>query len=581
MDIADLFSALCLSLVWTSCTGVDPNGGQLRASDRLHESTPATQQTAQEADLPIEVSPETTYFIEPRMADGRVDYAAAINRITSEGVTPENNASILMLHAFGPELLDPQWRAEYYQHVGMEPLAAEGQWFVDIKRFAEQRGIDMDPPLDPELEPFREELMQMIREGGDSSEHPELFQALLELARRPPTERPRTLADHLDDATRKAWTAEDYPHLAEWLEVNQDPLEMVVAASLRSKRFDPVLASGGEPWISTSLPVSAAFTRAGLALSARSTYRLGSGEVDRAIDDILACYRLAVLCGLGDGISHVTRGSHIASVATGSLEALLNRSPLSPEQSRKIYRALAELDEPRPNTDIIGVYERAFALALLQQVVLEAAQTGKLSDDLRPGVLRLVPGDQRPLPIFTDVMRQVNAKYDELVLVLQIDDFAQRQQHNSELWDDFEKTTKRYNSYFQLMAMAAQRGVDEVVTELVALLLMATLVPDPAILDHSRLRWQAERRLVMTALAVEQFRRRHGRLPEQLDNLLPEFLAQLPLDPFTGQSLYYRPKDGGYLLYSTGPNGRDNGGTRWQDAPRRFRNADVVIEIRP
>ncbi len=39
-----------------------------------------------------------------------------------------------------------------------------------------------------------------------------------------------------------------------------------------------------------------------------------------------------MLCGLGDGMGHVIRGSHIASVATGSLAALLNRSTLSPEQ---------------------------------------------------------------------------------------------------------------------------------------------------------------------------------------------------------------------------------------------------------
>lgn len=613
MDVTHLVSALCFSLPWVSCTGADPNGGQVDGGDRLNESAIA----AQEADLPIEISRETTYFTKPRMADGRVDYAAAINRINSRGVTPEDNASILMLQAFGPELLDLQWRDEYYQRVGMEPLAPDGQWFVDIREFAQQRGIDREPELDPELEPFREELMEMIRKGGgDASEHPELFQALMELARRP-VERPRTLADHLDDATRKVWTAEDYPHLAGWLEVNQEPLELVVAASLRSKRFDPVLASDDEPWISTGSPVSLAFTRAGIALAARSTYRLGSGEVDRAIDDILACYRLAVLCGLGDGMAHVTRGSHIASVATGSLEALLNRSPLSPEQSRKIHRALSELDEPRANAEIFGVYERAFALAMVQRLVWEAAPEGKLLDDWRRRVSPLGPCEQVPLPILTDVMRRLNAKYDELVLVLQIDDFAQRQQRNNELWDDFQKTVERYTADAQLVAMAARLGSNlrrslepyasrfplagmaaqgcvevvvgeivrqratELVTDGVVVGLITNLLPYPAILDQSRLRWLTERRLVTTALAIEQFRRRHGRLPGELDELLPESLAELPLDPFTGQSLYYRPQNGGYLLYSTGPNRRDNGGARWQDAPRRFTDGDVVIEIRP
>ena len=38
----------------------------------------------------------------------------------------------------------------------------------------------------------------------------------------------------------------------------------------------------------------------------------------------------------------------------------------------------------------------------------------------------------------------------------------------------------------------------------------------------------------------------------------------MPDDLFSGRALVYRPTEKGYLLYSVGANGKDEGG-RWQD----------------
>ena len=73
-------------------------------------------------------------------------------------------------------------------------------------------------------------------------------------------------------------------------------------------------------------------------------------------------------------------------------------------------------------------------------------------------------------------------------------------------------------------------------------------------------------RVVRTGLAVELFLRKYGRLPEQLDELVPEFLPAVPGSPFTGMPLqievgtldYYRPetksvgKFEGYRVYADG-----------------------------
>jgi hypothetical protein len=66
-------------------------------------------------------------------------------------------------------------------------------------------------------------------------------------------------------------------------------------------------------------------------------------------------------------------------------------------------------------------------------------------------------------------------------------------------------------------------------------------------------------------LALELHRAAHGRYPESLEALAPEFLAEVPPDAFNGQRFGYRllsPEEDrrGYLLYSFGADREDNGG---------------------
>ena len=72
---------------------------------------------------------------------------------------------------------------------------------------------------------------------------------------------------------------------------------------------------------------------------------------------------------------------------------------------------------------------------------------------------------------------------------------------------------------------------------------------------------EAQRSLVLAAIALERHQHKHGSYPDSLKQLVPEFLAALPRDPMNGQTLRYRRKDdGSYTLYSVGRNGEDDGG---------------------
>ena len=70
--------------------------------------------------------------------------------------------------------------------------------------------------------------------------------------------------------------------------------------------------------------------------------------------------------------------------------------------------------------------------------------------------------------------------------------------------------------------------------------------------------WMAVTRL---AVALAGYRADRGQYPEKLDDLTPDYVKSVPPDPFTDQPLIYRVTADGYLLYSVGRNGVDDGGT--------------------
>ena len=67
--------------------------------------------------------------------------------------------------------------------------------------------------------------------------------------------------------------------------------------------------------------------------------------------------------------------------------------------------------------------------------------------------------------------------------------------------------------------------------------------------------------LLRIELAIERYERAYGRLPLRLRDLTPQYLDELPCDPFSGRPFVYKPSGDQFVLYSVGRDGRDDGGT--------------------
>jgi hypothetical protein len=92
-------------------------------------------------------------------------------------------------------------------------------------------------------------------------------------------------------------------------------------------------------------------------------------------------------------------------------------------------------------------------------------------------------------------------------------------------------------------------------------LLFAVMMPKLEGAIYSSCRVQVTRDLMKLACGLERYYLKHTNYPEKLDQIVPEFLAEMPTDPFTGDAYRYgREPNGRYKIWSVGWNEKDDGG---------------------
>lgn len=85
----------------------------------------------------------------------------------------------------------------------------------------------------------------------------------------------------------------------------------------------------------------------------------------------------------------------------------------------------------------------------------------------------------------------------------------------------------------------------------------------------------AHLRLLSTEMALRCYRCDRGNAPASLAQLVPQYLGQVPLDPFSGRPLIYRADGTNWLLYSVGIDAVDDGGKSID----RSKSDDVLIGL--
>lgn len=100
-------------------------------------------------------------------------------------------------------------------------------------------------------------------------------------------------------------------------------------------------------------------------------------------------------------------------------------------------------------------------------------------------------------------------------------------------------------------------------------------VPNFSKASQTGLRYETRRELTIAALAIERHRRKHGRPPAKLADLVPGFVSAVPVDWMDGKPLRYRVgADGTFTLWSIGEDLKDDGGDG-SDAAPATRTTDI------
>jgi hypothetical protein len=113
-------------------------------------------------------------------------------------------------------------------------------------------------------------------------------------------------------------------------------------------------------------------------------------------------------------------------------------------------------------------------------------------------------------------------------------------------------------------------------------IILSMLMPAVGSASLKEAKGLAQVRTAQTALAVERFRLAHENLPETLDEIVPLFLSAVPLDPFDGQPLRYHRLVMGYVIYSVGSDGHDDGGREkaadWKSGDKTTYDITFTVE---
>lgn len=313
-------------------------------------------------------------------------------------------------------------------------------------------------------------------------------------------------------------------------------LEELTAAAARPRSVFPVHY---EEHINTLLPHLATIKGIAQLVQLRAVARLGAGDKAGAMRDVKLGLRVAEATATEPiTISHLVRIASLQITMQPVWEGLA-RHQWTEEQ-------LAELQSALANIRVLDDYgrtirgERAFS-----NLMIDEMRTGKhlnLNDVLGNGEDQsVVSSASRFVPSgwFYQNQLTLNRLYQERCLPL-VDTAKHRVyvQQTREA-DDVPELKSRglYNIFARLLFPA--------ITKLAAKFANGQTTVD----------------LATVACALERHRLATGQYPEQLDLLVPRFIAKIPTDIINGELLKYRREpDGTFVLYSVGWNETDDGG---------------------
>jgi len=509
---------------------------------------------AQDGKVGLTVSKETTYVTSPLSPNGTIDYVEAYNELRGKGVSPEDNAARDLAMAIGPRLF-PKETARQIRHVlGLPENFEERKGFVPIDEFADS---------------------------------------------------PASATRMLLRATSIPWSPRMMPELAKWINANDALLDAVAKAVEKDRYFMPMVPHDRYSTIEDALgPDMEVYRRVAQALACRGTMRAASRDVDGGWADIMAASRLGRLVASEATMESCIVGVHMDTDAANAVRGLLIRNTVPADKAGAFLSAIDALPAPcdLPKAVDVGARMHQLSLAMVlanagpekaDELVLKAKGPGEgapTSDEEWRWVRAMINWDT--------VTRSLNARCDALRDLARVGEIGKRGQALKSMWAEYNDlcsiTTSRAVSISA--ALAAQKRMFQAVTlallqdpsndmtalssritsDVTNLMLCAYIPPVLSAMaprDGLRASWTVNK----VALALEAYKSAKGSYPDKLSSLKVVDEDLDIEDPCADDTpLHYWRDDDGYMLYSIGPNRKDDGGS----SDERKSHDDIAVKRR-
>lgn len=566
---ARYLSTLWLPLLLLSCLVA------MAEESKQGDAKQAAAKKPQEA-LRYTISKETTRILGPLKEDGSVDYLEAMNRLASEGVTPQNNAAVLIFQALGPNLGEEEFsnkfRKKFFKRLGIEIPPEKGDYLVSIHEIEVKKNEleQFQKEADPDGDGFDEDYNEIDDEYG--------------------VEEIQYKAE--ERAAAGPWTKKELPLAARWIEANKKPLALISQGVLRDRCYMPLVSKDSDATLVGTIPSYFMGTRkVARLLMARAMMHLGEGDVEAAWQDLMDCHRYARHIARNPMIITMLIGQSFEGIALDGGQLLAQSGRLSSAQAIQICRDLEALPPMPRMVDALDQGERYFfldAVALLSKGPEEIM--GLLSPTASFGLppKKMNPAKNLAIELgyslidWNEPFKMGNKWYDKMVGVGRQPTVRQRTVAIGQLNQELKEWVKRTPDYTKLsLRFAFGIAPGNAIGHELGKVLIGMLVPSMSGFILTQDRDEMELDLTRVTLALAAYRKDHGKFPNSLGLLKGKYLGEVPQDRFVEKPLVYERTEKGYRLYSLGPNGTDDKGIGQDDEDAVNDEDDIAVHFPP
>lgn len=378
------------------------------------------------------------------------------------------------------------------------------------------------------------------------------------------------IEQQFDDWPVEAWKAEDYPELAARLSELNGELDRVVEATEKPKFYLPAISlTEDAPMLNISLELSQNCRTLIRGLQLRSTLRVGEGDAIGARSDIQAMHRMARHLAMGPALVSGLVGISMEITALLSGQELINSGLLNQRELLEFGTYLRDLPPITDLRTVISEVERS--------VLLDSAQALGLGANASVLTQNPKPQDKSSRAFKQNIdwditMGIINSWYDEVDRVMAIKDPKRREIE----WKSLDRELASFGQQDLIIGAYDRKTRSENMGNILSGLMMPACNAAMEAEDRTLM----VRELTFVAAMLQAFYVEHKKYPEQLSELVPDYLEQLPTDRFQQQAaLKYEVTEAGFKVYSVGNNFTDNGGVDGLKV-HDLDNGDLVVSGR-